>query len=267
MLMPMMSCVMTEFKKEHGKSVLLDWQRLIVLQQLCDQLENIITPTALRIEIPTSAIIYEHWNFPVTLISLIDSPDIYGLIGRALAQLQNVPVDLELDSFSSESYPLQQLGIKYKDADIMNSYISTGWFHGDFWHGNTFVLPDNQVIVIDPLPNPTMFTPKYIRASGGLDAAFMYMSIIFCLPLREQITMKIHQHIHAAESFLEGYLYEKNISCPHLKKSIRCTSRTLALRFIEGYSYRLSYPISVAKKLASKRILQATDQKINWKNK
>lgn len=255
---------MSEFIKKHGDSLLSDWQRLCALEQICGQLDGVITPTALRMEIQTATIAYEYCNFPAPLISQVSNPGVYWHVGRTLAKMHGTQFNIDMKSFHCGPYPLQSIDIKQKATDTIEASLPTGWFHGDFWHGNVFVLPSQEVIVIDPLPSPLIFPQRHIRASGGLDAAFMYMSIIFCLPLRDQLTININQHIKAAESFLAGYLSEKSISCQKVAQSIRYASRALAIRFIHGYPHRLPYPTSLAKKLTALGTLYLIDKKINW---
>lgn len=255
---------MIEFRKKHGDSLLNDWQRLLALEQVCEKVDGAMTPKALRNDLKTSTIIYEHWALHTPLASLVGHPYIYTRVGQILAKVHREPFDIDMRTFSRAPYPLLEIGIDPRDADILDAYFPPAWFHGDFWHGNVFIQPNDNVVIIDPLPSQYMLNTKHICAPAYLDIAFMYMSIIFCHPLRKQIYIDIDKHILAAEHFLEGYIQEQKITCPEVLNSIRRVSRVLALRFIRGHLSRLRWPLSSIKYFIALQTLYLTDKKINW---
>lgn len=252
------------YRKKHGSKVREDWERVLLLMKACVRVEGVMTPVARDADDSTQTIVYDYHTFPQPLIERLDDEIAWVRTGEALARLHEAKLVIEGHQFSIQPYPLEQFCASAEDRVLLNGELNPGWFHGDFWHGNVFVDEAGEVIVIDPIPNEVVFSHGYIRASGCLDVAYMYMSILVCHPLRRQMKIDVGSHISAAESFLSAYLRVRGKDSDELMSAIRRLSRILAIKFIEGYDRRLSWPLARIKRVLVHRIVGMVDASVKW---
>lgn len=253
----------TRFVKHHGPSIECDLPRLEVLAQVCEQVEGVTTARVLHADIARQKVVYERLALTEPVTSKTDDLEVMSRVGKLLANMHTAEFFVTPD-FSTEPYPLESLGIAQHDARILTEALPPGWFHSDFWHGNVFVLDAGNIVVIDPLPATFMFPDKHILASGVLDVAMMYMSLLIRHPLLRQRFLSVPLHISAAEAFLMSYLEQRNACDIQIISPLRRVILTLAEKWISAFSTRLAWPICTAKRsLATKSIL-AMEKSEEW---
>lgn len=251
------------YRKFHGVYVESDWERLRALRQICDQVEGVSTPLALSVDAADQSILYEYATFPIPLVERVDDGKIFSSLGRLLARMHQASFSIELGHFSDNPYPLDTFGMSADELALLQAVIPVGWFHSDFWHGNVFFGTD--MVIIDPLPaRRWLFEDRYIRASGALDLASMYMSLLLCHPLHKQVWLDIDPYIHAGDMLLEGYLSEVAVDSDVARRTIRKLSRIVGLKFVDGYARRLARPLALVKRKVALKILHRVDEKIHW---
>lgn len=252
------------YRKKHGPTIREDWERVQLLTKACAGMNGVMTPAAREADESAQTIVYDYHAFPLPLIERLDDKMAWVRTGEALARLHEAKLVIEGHQFSMQPYPLEQFCASAEDRVLLNGELNPSWFHGDFWHGNVFVDETGEVIVIDPIPNEVVFSRGYIRASGCLDVAYMYMSILVCHPLRRQMKIDFGPNIAAAESFLSAYLHVRGKETVELMSAIRRLSRILALRFIDGFDSRLSFPLARVKRVLAHRIVGMVDASVKW---
>jgi len=240
------------YVKQHGPGVEADWLRYRLFEDTASKLDKLHVPRAVFKDKDKGTISYEYYNFPPASLHYLDNPQAWFFVGSQLAklQVQNVRVP---DGLMPDPFLLGSLGIDASDQRLL-SCLPVTWMHGDFWHGNVFLDGMEQIIVIDPIPAPFMPFSDHVTASGAVDAAFMYMSLFVCHPLKKQTFIRAPKVRTAAESFLDGYAGTSPDSS-ELKKALRRLAARLAEIWVAGYWRRLPYPIAAVKVLATRKSL------------
>lgn len=244
-----------KFVKHHGPSIERDLARLKALSQICDQVEGVTTARVLHADFKRQKVSYERLPLKEPITSKTDDLESMARVGKLLAKMHTAKFSVTPE-FSTEPYPLESLGIAKHDAIILNEAFPPGWFHSDFWHGNVFTQDADNIVVIDPLPATFMFSGKYIIASGVLDVAMMYMSLVITHPILRQRFICIPLQVRAAEAFFMSYLKQRNVCDIRVINALRRVICIIAEKWISAISTRLAWPLCIAKKsLATKSIL------------
>lgn len=253
----------TRFVKHHGPSIECDLPRLEVLAQICEQVEGVTTARVLHADIPRQKVAYERLALTAPMTSKTGDLEAMSRIGRLLANMHTAEFSVT-SNFNTEPYPLASLGIAQHDARILNEALPPGWFHSDFWQGNVFVQDAGNIVVLDPLPAAFMFPGEHILASGALDVAMMYMSLLIRHPLLTQRFLSFPLHMNAAETFMMSYLEQRNAYDTQVISPLRRVILALAENWISAFSTRLAWPICAVKRnLAAKSIL-AMEKSEEW---
>lgn len=256
-----------KYRKTHGRSAASDWERVKILDSICSQTEGVVTPKPCRLNADEGTIDYELCRFPKPLIQLVGNDDVFSKLGSLLARMHFQDFSATQHSFDAAPYPLQEFDLLQQDQELLAESFKVGWLHGDFWHGNVFSNMDDDFVILDPIPAQFTLNPAFIRASGALDVAFMRMSLLFCHPLRIQFGLDFPAHYKAAEAFTEAYL--ETVGCQstaELRRAIDCLTRAIAIRFINGYTKRLIWPLATAKKHLARRHLRQFDHQTRINN-
>ncbi|WP_312224263.1 hypothetical protein [Stutzerimonas nitrititolerans] len=252
------------FVKNHGPSIEYDLPRLEVLAHICEQVAGVTTARVLHADMPRQKVVYERLVLTEPMESKIDDLEIMSRVGRLLANMHTAEFTVTPD-FSAEPYPLESLGIDQHDAKMLTEALPPGWFHSDFWHGNVFVLDVGNIVVIDPLPAAFMFSRKHILASGALDVAMMYMSLLLVHPLLKQFFLSAPPHMAAAEKFLMSYLEQRDACSKQIVTSLRRVIRCLAEIWVSKLSARLVWPICAAKRTLATKSILAMEKTEEWR--
>ncbi len=256
-----------EFRKDHGDNVEADWQRVLALQEICDQVDGVTTAKPRSMDVVGKLIVYEHVDFPTPIIQFVGNDHVFERAGRLLARMHRARFTVDRRYFSPGAYPLAELGVSDNDAAILQNAIPSGWFHADFWHGNVFCEPDGAFVIIDPVPARFTLSPNYIFGCGALDVASMYMGLLFCHPLQRQARLAVGRYLHSGEVFIDAYLEETGVRSSVVSGAVHRLSRFIALRFIGSYAQRLAPPLASIKHRVAMRILRRVDNMIDWGNK
>lgn len=251
------------FVKHHGPLIAQDLPRLEVLSYICEQVEGVTTARVLHVDKRRHTVTYEHLTLKEPMNSKAEDLDAMSKVGRLLANMHaaKFPIPNEL---SEEPYPLESLGIDYRDAKILAKALPPGWFHSDFWHGNVFTPDGSNIMVIDPLPAAFMFSRKYILASGALDVAMMYMSLLLLHPLIKQYFLSVPTQMTAAETFLTSYLEQRDACSKQVVVALRRVILRLADTWISALSTRLAWPIYTAKKARATQLIVNLKESEEW---
>lgn len=255
------------FVKYHGSAVLEDRWRLEALSQVCDRVDGVITARVLSVDARRQEIVYERLSLETSLGLMVGRPEMFGKVGALLARMHMAEFSVDGAGFSKESCPMGLLGIDQATEKFLSEAIPAGWFHGDFWHGNVFILDDQRVAVIDPIPADFMMSPQYIRACGALDVAMMYMSILVVHPLSKQLTLNVAPQITGAEAFLEGYLRCRGMYTSDLVHSLRRASCVLSRQWMRRSSGRLAWPVYLLKSWAMSGLVSRVGKVTAWNKK
>ena len=252
------------FRKYHGDGVDVDWQRVLVMQEICDQVDGVTTAKPYSVDLANKSIVYQRIDFPAPVIQFVGDTRVFEELARLLLRMHRTHLAGTAWQGSTEPCPLQQLGVSAHDAAMLHQTMPPSWIHADFWHGNVFHEPAGGFVVIDPVP--TRFAPfrRYLFGCGALDVASMYMGLLLCHPLHRQLRLDVSRHLRAGEAFLHAYLEEVGASSAGLLDAVRALSRLLALNFIDGYSQRLTPSLAWAKRHAAERIVRRVDCLIDW---
>jgi len=240
------------YVKQHGPGVEADWLRYRLLEDIASKMDKLQVPRAVLKDENHGTISYEYFNFPPASLHYLDNPQAWFFIGSQLAKLQARDIRAP-DGLKPAPFLLSSLGVNASDQSVL-SCLPITWMHGDFWHGNVFLDGMERIIVIDPIPAPFMPFADCVTASGAVDAAFMYMSLFICHPLRKQVFIRVSKIRTAAEAFLDGYA-GCGADYSELKNALRRLATRLAEIWVAGYWRRLPYPIAVVKVLATRRNL------------
>ena len=254
------------FVKHHGPLIAQDLPRLNALNCICEQLDGVTTARVLYVDERRHTVAYEHLDLKDPMNSKADDPEVMSNVGRLLAKMHttNFPVPNDL---SNEPYPLESLGIGYRDAKILADALPPGWFHSDFWHGNVFTPNDSSIVVIDPLPAEFMFSRKFVIASGALDVAMMYMSLLLRHPYLKQCFLSTPTQITAAEFFLRSYLEQRDACSTRVIESLRRVILCLADIWVSALPTRLTWPIYAAKQARASQLIRALERSEQWTKK
>ena len=252
------------FRKYHGDGVAADWQRVLVMQEICDQVNGVTTAKPYSLDLANKSIVYQRIDFPAPLIRFVGDTCVFEELARLLVHMHRTPFMPTAWRGSAEPCPLPELGVSADDVAMLHRSMPPGWIHADFWHGNVFHKPAGGFVVVDPVP--ARFTPftSYLFGCGALDVASMYMGLLLCHPLHRQLRLDVSRYLRAGEAFLHAYLEEVDASSPEMLGAVRKLSRILALRFIDGYSQRLTPALVWAKRHAAERIVRRVDRMIDW---
>lgn len=254
------------YRKTHGRSATIDWERVKILDSICSRVEGVTTPKPRHLNAAEGTIDYEFYRFPKPLIQLVGNDDTFSKLGNLLARMHFQSFSANPHSFDPAPYPLQEFGLSQQDQNLLAESFKVGWLHGDFWHGNVFYNMDGDFVIIDPIPIRLTLNPGFIQAPGALDVAFMRMSLLFCHPLRKQFGLDFPAHYGAAEAFTKAYL--ETVGCrstAELQGAIDRLTRAIAVRFIDGYKKRLIWPVATAKQHLAQRLLGQFDQRARIK--
>lgn len=251
------------FIKHHGPLIAQDLPRLEALNCICKQVEGVTTARILHVNERRHTVTYEHLALKEPMNSKAEDLEVMSKVGRLLAKMHAAKFPVP-NNLSNEPYPLESLGIECRDAKILADALPPGWFHSDFWHGNVFTPSDSNIVVIDPLPAEFMFSRKFFIASGALDAAMMYMSLLLRHPLLKQCFLSVPTQVTAAETFLTSYLEQRNACSTQVIESLRRVILRLADIWISAFSARLAWPIYTAKRARTTQLILALERSEQW---
>lgn len=248
------------FIKRHGTRTDRDWVRVQYLVQACDSIPGLDTARPLWRDAKRGMIGYEHLDrLQPTPRDLEQLAKRMHRIGAALFLLHSAPIPAVPAEVTV--YPLPDFDLTAADSVSLNG-LPTGLFHGDCWHGNFFER-GSDLVVLDPLPNPHLFSTEHMIACGALDLATMYMSLALCQPLLRQATVEATCYLEAGEALLQGYFGAAGSYAA--RAAVLRLSRQISLRFISSYQCRLTWPTWQLKAMAGNAILSTLDTHIDWK--
>lgn len=254
------------FVKHHGPVIAQDLPRLNALNYICEQVDGVTTARVLHVNEHRHTVTYEHLILNEPMNSKIDDLEVMSKVGILLAKMHTTEFPVPND-LSNEPYPLESLGIDYRDAKILADALPPGWFHSDFWHGNVFTPNNSNIVIIDPLPAEFMFSRKFVIASGALDAAMMYMSLLLLHPLLKQYFLSTPTQVAAAETFLTSYLEQRDACSTRVVESLRRVILRLADIWISALPTRLIWPIYAAKKARAGQLILTLERSEQWTRK
>ncbi|NII11440.1 hypothetical protein [Oleiagrimonas sp. C23AA] len=255
------------YRKYHGGSLSSDWHRLLALQSICDHVPGVRTARPREIVPACQSVDYDYLDFPPGLLRFVDSDDVFVRLGQLLAQMHRTPVVLDTQYLNPDPFPLEELDISEHDVQVLQRKIPPGWLHSDLWHGNVFFDRSDGFVIIDPLPARFLGPHGYILGNGAMDLASMHMGLIFCHSLCSQLLLDVDRLLRAGEVFINSYLQEADVCVPGVLGAVLRLSRVMALRFIESYALRLSWPIAKLKYRMAEKTLARVDERLDWSSK
>jgi hypothetical protein len=247
------------FIKEHGPSVSEDWARVGDFARVVACVEGLCTAQPLWLDEGSQRIGYQ-WLRLRPVIGL--RPAVLAAQLRRFGVLLAALHAVDVPAPGLAAYPLASLGLAKPEIALLGARLPCGLFWGDCWHGNVFRGDGAAICVIDPLPNRWVFEPGYRLANGVIDLAMLHMSLFFCHPVARLLAMDPHRYEPPASALLQGYL--DAVGAAELAPLVKRVSRTLAIRYIEGYRRRLARPLAELKVWRSHRILRMLDGTLAW---
>ena len=252
--------------KQHGSNLIKDWIRVSLLYNITRETKSWRTPFPIKADIHTRCIAYERLDHCKPLHSLGRKKFIavFRVIGERLFDLHSASIRRAwiYKYGSAGEFPLATLGVPEKNVKILERHLPRGLLHGDCWYGNILLDPNENLVLMDPLPNKDVVGMDYLTANGVIDIAMLYMSLFICHPLLKQIQPISEAAIEAGANLIDGYLH--GIQNQEVRKAVMQVSRILALRYIDAYGMRLPSCLAVVKRFAGRSILKNLDRRLDW---
>lgn len=242
------------FVKKHGPQLHADWDRVERFFCTASKTSMILAPQPIDRREDSHEIAYRKLDCSQPLFDQgRKDPIIFNNFGRALRELHTINSQSTLN-IDEQSNVLVRFGLSESQSADLVTCFPCGICHGDCWHGNVFLVNDNQFIVLDPIPAPLMseWMPK--DAPGCIDLAYLCCSLFLGHRLLSIPALDSSLLNKLGEMTIDGYLSETKVKFPSQAFNALCMR--ISDLWIEQFAIRLAYPIRVGKTLATRRLLK-----------
>lgn len=255
-----------EFLKYHGPTVQEDWQQVVTLERLTNEIPEILTAKPLRFDLENEYIWYEWLGDMPSLMSLQgdELDEVVCRAGRTLAQVHaasaNEPV---VDSARSiKVLPLGMFDVNESDARKIEARLPISFFHGDCWHGNVLVNSNLDCVLIDPIQSPWLFgKERFDRASGIVDLATLHMSLLVSMKIMPLLRIDVDKQLALGELLLDSYLQQFDANS--LRNQVLKLSNSIAIKYVSSYPVRINYLVGWVKIWLSRRVIATAAKGLN----